>query len=153
MTHNYNSNIFSIPTALTPAEWQSVISLYRAFADGAPDLLDQALAPDWEDIPLAPGQAAGPERLKAIVREFRTAVPDLQVSIHDALAEAGRIAVRAELSGTHQGAFLGVPATGLPIRIVIHEFHELREGRIARTWHLEDLFGALAQIGAWPPAK
>jgi steroid delta-isomerase-like uncharacterized protein len=147
------NNAVTAPQSLTPAEWQSVISLYRAFAEASPDLLDAALSPDWEDIPLAPGQAAGPEGLKAIVREFTEAVPDLQVSIHDALAEGGRVAIRAEFSGTHLGPFLGVPATGLPVRMAIHEFHEVRGGRVVRTWHLEDLFGILNQIGAWPPAK
>ena len=38
------------------AERQAVETLYRAFSDQNPDLVDKAVTPDWKDIPLAPGQ-------------------------------------------------------------------------------------------------
>ena len=43
------------------AERHAVETLYRAFSDQNPDLVDQAVVPDWKDIPLAPGQGPGPE--------------------------------------------------------------------------------------------
>jgi hypothetical protein len=35
------------------AERHAVETLYRAFSDQNPDLVDQAVVPDWKDIPLA----------------------------------------------------------------------------------------------------
>lgn len=37
---------------------KAIEALYRAFVEGA-DLLDDAVTSDWQDIPLAPGQAPG----------------------------------------------------------------------------------------------
>ena len=37
-------------------ERQAVETLYRAFSENNPDLVDSVLATDWDDIPLAPGQ-------------------------------------------------------------------------------------------------
>ncbi|HMD38272.1 MAG TPA: hypothetical protein VKH15_03260 [Candidatus Acidoferrum sp.] len=38
---------------LARQEVNSVEALYRAFTDKNPNLLDEALAPDWQDLPLA----------------------------------------------------------------------------------------------------
>ncbi|RZL14003.1 MAG: ester cyclase, partial [Hymenobacter sp.] len=37
---------------LSAAELQAVRSLYQAFSDNNPDLVDQAVSPTWQDIPL-----------------------------------------------------------------------------------------------------
>jgi len=49
-------------------ERHAVETFYRAFSDKNPDLVDEVLAPSWDDIPLAPGQGAGPEGVKPIIR-------------------------------------------------------------------------------------
>ena len=51
MTKN-NENVFG----LTAEEQLAVETLYRAFNEGNPDLLDEAVTADWQDIPLAPQQ-------------------------------------------------------------------------------------------------
>lgn len=33
--------------------------------------------------------------------------------------------------------------------MALHEFHHVENGRLTHTWHLEDWFGWLHQIGAW----
>ena len=86
-------------------ERQAVETLYQAFSDNNPDLVDSVLAPSWEDIPLAPGQVAGPEGIKPIIRMLAQAFPDVQIVVHDMIQEPGRIAARAEISGTHLAKF------------------------------------------------
>lgn len=137
---------------LTAAEQLAIETLYRAFNEQNPALLDQALTPDWDDIPLGPHQQPGRDGMKPVVAMFIAAFPDVKITIQDIFGLGGRAAVRAQITGTHQGEFFGIPATGKPMAIAIHEFHELKDGRIARTWHLEDWFGMLNQVGAWPPA-
>jgi predicted ester cyclase len=137
---------------LTTAQQQAIETLYRAFNEHNPDLLDLALAPDWQDIPLGPGQQPGLAGMKPIIGIFTAAFPDVKISIQDIFGRAGRAAVRAQITGTHLGEFFGIPPTGKPIAIAIHEFHYLTADRITHTWHLEDWFGMLNQVGAWPPA-
>jgi predicted ester cyclase len=137
-------------TPLTEAEERSIRTLYRAFSEKNPDLLDEAVTPTWQDIPLAPGQAPGPEGLKPIIHSFIAAFPDLQISIEEIFGHSGRAGVRALITGTHQGEIFGIGATGRSVSIALHEFHHLENGLITHTWHLEDWFGMLNQIGAWP---
>lgn len=137
---------------LTAAEQLAIETLYRAFNEQNPALLDQALTPDWDDIPLGPQQQPGREGMKPVIAMFTAAFPDVKITIQDIFGLKGRAAVRAQITGTHKGEFFGIPATGKPMAIAIHEFHELSGGRVARTWHLEDWFGMLNQVGAWPPA-
>lgn len=57
-------------------ERQAVETFYRAFSDKNPDLVDGVLASTWDDIPLAPGQGAGPEGVKPIIQSVAKAFPD-----------------------------------------------------------------------------
>ena len=137
---------------ITEAEERSLHTFYRAFSDQDPDLLDRAVTTDWQDIPLAPGQGPGPEGLKPLIHGFIKAFPDLQITIDEIFGVSGRVGVRAQITGTHQGEFFGIAPTGKSVKVALHEFHYLQDGLITHTWHLEDWFGMLQQLGAWPPA-
>ncbi len=130
----------------------TIETLYRAFG-GEPDLLDQVVTPSWQDIPLAPGQGPGPEGVKPIIRALKEAFPDIAITVHDVIAAGDLIAVRAEITGTHAGAWFGVPPSGRRFSVALHEFHRVERGRLTHTWHLEDWFGWLNQVGAWPSPK
>ncbi|HDR9092653.1 ester cyclase [Burkholderia vietnamiensis] len=128
----------------------AVETLYRAFSDNDPDLVDTVLAPDWEDIPLAPGQGPGPAGIKPIIGSFAQAFPDVRIVIHDIVQVPGQIAVRAEITGTHRGELFGIAPTGKQVRFRLHEFHALDGQRVATTWHMEDWFGLFLQLGQFP---
>lgn len=134
------------------AERKAVEKIYQAFSQQNPELIYEAVAPDWNDIPLAPGQAPGPEGLKPIIEGFAAAFPDVQIVIHDLIQVPGQIAVRAEITGTHKGNFMGIAPTGKFVSIRLHEIHQLNGERITTTWHLEDWFGLFMQLGQFPPA-
>ncbi|KVF32789.1 ester cyclase [Burkholderia vietnamiensis] len=128
----------------------AVETLYRAFSDSDPDLVDTVLAPDWEDIPLAPGQGPGPAGIKPIIGSFAQAFPDVRIVIHDMVQVPGQIAVRAEITGTHRGELFGIAPTGKQVRFRLHEFHALDGQRVTTTWHMEDWFGLFLQLGQFP---
>lgn len=133
------------------AERLAVETLYRAFSEKNPDLVDAILAPDWDDIPLAPGQAPGPAGIKPIIRSLGKAFPDARITVHAMIQEPGKIGVRAEISGTHQGELFGIATTGKQVSFCLHEFHTLDGKRITTTWHMEDWFGLFLQLGQFPP--
>ena len=133
------------------AERLAVETLYRAFSEQDLDLVDAVLAPRWQDIPLAPGQADGPAGIKPIIRMLAAAFPDVRILIHDMVQAPGKIGVRAEITGTHRGALFGIAATGKQVSFRLHEFHTLADGLITTTWHMEDWFGLFQQLGRFPP--
>jgi predicted ester cyclase len=132
------------------AERLAVETFYRAFSDKNPDLVDNILAPAWNDIPLAPGQDRGPQGIKPIIRSVMQAFPDVQITVHDMIQEPGKIGVRAEVSGTHQGEIFGIAPTGKRVSFRLHEFHVLDGKRVTTTWHMEDWFGLFLQLGQFP---
>ena len=138
----------AVSGTLSEEDRVAVETLYRAFSEHNPDLLDQAVTADWQDIPLAPGQEPGRDGMKPLVRGFSAAFPDAKVTIHEIIGAPGRAGVRAEITGTHKGEWFGVAPTGRPFTLPIHEFHHIENGLVTHTWHMEDWFGWLHQMGA-----
>ena len=132
---------------LSEQDRKAIETLYSAFSNN-PGALDSAVTEDWQDIPLAPGQEPGREGMKPMIRAFSTAFPDARITIRELIGVAGKAAVRAEIAGTHQGKWFGVQPTGKAFVLSIHEFHHVENGRVTKTWHMEDWFGWLHQIGA-----
>jgi len=131
-------------------ERQVIETFYQAFSDKKPELVDQVLATNWDDIPLGPGQEPGPNGIKPIIESLAQGFPDVQVVIHDIIQEPGKISVRADITGIHQGEFFGIAATGKVVSFRIHDFHTISDGKITTTWHLEDWFGLFIQLGHFP---
>ncbi len=108
----------------------------------------------WEDVveqvPL-PGQGPGLEGLKDVLRGMRSAFPDLIFVIHEQVSEGEKVASRFEWTGTHKGAFLGVPATGRSVRVWGVVIDRLEAGRIKDTRIIMDIFGLMMQLGVIPP--
>ncbi len=129
-----------------------VDTFYEGFS-GDMALLTQAVTPDWEDIPPAPGQGPGPDGAKPIIEGIGSTFANFRIVVNDIVDGRGAdgngmIAVRAAMQGRHIGEFFGVPATNRDYSIAIHEFHEIRDGQIARTYHLEDWAGWLNEARA-----
>ena len=137
-------------TGLTPTERRAIEMLYRAFSEGDPDLLDEAVTVDWQDIPLNPGQQPGREGMKPLIRSFRAAFPDTTIEILEIIGASGRAAGRAAIPGTPRRAGVGLAPTGRACRIAIPAFNRISNGKLTHTWHLEDWFGWMNQIGARP---
>lgn len=134
---------------VAPEDLSAIENFYKAF-EGRADLLDLAVVEDWQDIPLAPHQQPGREGMKPLIEGFKAAFPDVKVTIHEVIGAEGRVAVRATITASHAGEWFGVSPTAKPFEMRIHEFHHLANGRLTHTWHLEDWFGWLLQVGAWP---
>jgi len=125
-----------------------VRAFYEPFRTGDTSTYDQVLSPDWIDIPLAPGQQQGPTGMAAQIALFRSAMPDYDVQHQDLLVDGDRVAVRNTVSGTHQGVFMGHAPTGRRIEMRTMDIHQVRDGRIVTTWHLEDFAGLMTQLTA-----
>ncbi|PZF56398.1 ester cyclase [Curtobacterium sp. MCBD17_034] len=125
-----------------------VLAFYEPFRTGDTSVYDEVLAEDWIGLPLAPGQEQGPAGMAAQIALFRHAMPDYSVEHQDVIVQGDRVAVRNTVSGTHQGAFMGHGPTGKRIEMRTMDMHQVRDGRIVATWHLEDFAGLVAQLNA-----
>ncbi|MGF6778640.1 steroid delta-isomerase-like uncharacterized protein [Paraburkholderia sp. GAS334] len=104
-----------------------------------------------EQVPF-PGQGPGLEGLKDVLRGMRAAFPDMHWRIEEQLSDADRVLTRFEWTGTHSGAFLGVPATGRPVRVWGMVIDRVQEGKIKESRIIMDTLGLMIQLGvAVPP--
>jgi steroid delta-isomerase-like uncharacterized protein len=94
----------------------------------------------------APG-AAG---FKQVIAMFVDAFPDMEITLHDTIAEGDRVATRGSWRGTHRGAFMGIPATGKAVTVNYMDFWRLENGKAVENWVQMDLLGLMQQLGVVP---
>jgi hypothetical protein len=90
----------------------SSLLLPRSSEDSPGSLGDEFIAADYVMYPIASGLQPGPKGTKQAITTYRTAFPDLQVTVDDVFAADDRVALRWSFRGTHLGDWLGVPPTG-----------------------------------------
>jgi SnoaL-like domain len=81
---------FAAPAFAATQMSDTVKLFYQAFSSNQPELLDQVLAPEWEDIPLNPGQGAGRDAFKPMIAGFNQIFQNLKITNED-IIESGDI--------------------------------------------------------------
>jgi steroid delta-isomerase-like uncharacterized protein len=112
-------------------------------------ILHELIAPDHVSH-LPTGDHYGPEGVRIDIAGFRAAFPDLTLTIHDLFDASDTVVYRFTARGTHQGPFLGVPATGKRVRVDGIGIDRFRDGKMVERWVQYDSVGLLQQIGAFP---
>ena len=116
---------------------------------GDPSMADEILAADFYSH-AAPDASAGIEGVKATVNMVKNALPDAQASIEFQVAEGDKVVNHYKWTGTHQGEFLGVPATGKHVSWTITTMFRIADGKICEAWANWDQWGLMQQFGVVP---
>jgi steroid delta-isomerase-like uncharacterized protein len=74
---------------------------------------------------------------------FMAAFPDFHIAVDDLIAEDDRVSARITQQATHQGEFLGIPATGKQVTLRGIAIYRIEKGKIVEAWAAET---AWAQI-------
>jgi serine phosphatase RsbU (regulator of sigma subunit) len=88
----------------------------------------------------------GPEDVKRFIKEFRSAFPDLRISIDDQIAGEDKVVSHGTIRGTHLGEFRGMAPTGKEREIkgmAIFRFSE--EGKVVESWDSYDQLSLMRQ--------
>jgi steroid delta-isomerase-like uncharacterized protein len=124
--------------------------LDEAFNHGDLTVVDELLTSN----PLARSAFGGApnssEGLKWLIAMFRTAFPDLHCTVEDEISVDGKCAAHWTMRGTHQGMFMGNPATGKQMQVQGIIFARFAEEMIVEYRMLIDQFGLLQQLGIIP---
>src|SRR5215212_9837861 len=116
-----------------------------------PDILDEVYAPDvvWHE----PDQEIrGLEQAtKQFVSTYKTAFPDITVTIEDVIAEGDKVVTRVTLRGTHQGETEEFgPPTGRQFEGKGITISRIEGGKIVEDWDSYDNLTTLQQLGLAP---
>ena len=121
--------------------------LFQAINRGEIDVLEQLIAEDVTEHEELPGLEPNKEGVIAFFRHLRAVFPDLAMTPHDVVASGDRVAVRGTMTGTHQGEFMGIPATGNRMAVPFGDFFRLENGQIAEHWGVTDTGVMMQQLG------
>ena len=98
--------------------------------------------------PASPTPLYGGEGYLSVVHWMRQSFPDVHWKLEDMVAEGNVVAVRWTLSGTHEGEFMGMPATGKHISTSVMNFYYFNnEDKIINDIAAEGMIGILRGIG------
>ena len=122
----------------------------EVFNKGNIQAIDELFSPSYVNHTAPPGLPAGSNGTKVFVTMFRTAFPDLHITLEDIIAEGEKVVTRWLAQGTQQGAFLGVAATGKPIRLSGIDILRIVDGKIVEHWDITDQMGLMQQLGSGP---
>lgn len=94
-------------------------------------VIEQFFAPDYRRHLSPTGPHLTREEQGERTSRLRVAFPDADVALEDILAEGDRVAYRLTIRGTHQGSFLGVPATGRRVMVSFFAIVRVENGKLA----------------------
>ena len=125
-----------------------VRSVYeQSLNHGHMDRLDAIVAPEFT----APDGSKGPAGFRRTLEGLRRAFPDIQFTIHDAVADDERVAIRWTWTGTHSGPFRGIAPSNRRVSNNGFAMFRLRDGKIVDSKVETDRLGFLDAIGMLPP--
>jgi predicted ester cyclase len=76
------------------------------------------------------------------------------LTVDDLIVEGDKAVVRYTITGTHKGAFMGVPPTNKKVTIWVIEIDRFAGGKIVEGWDRFDTLGIMQQLGVVPrPGK
>lgn len=98
--------------------------------------------------PASPEPLYGGKGYLSVVHWMRTGFSDVQWKLEDMVADEEKVAVRWTLTGTHDGAFLGLEATGTKIKTTVMNFYYFnQEGKITNDIAADGMIGILRPLG------
>lgn len=99
--------------------------------------------------PASPSPLYGGNGYLSVVHFMRTGFSDVQWHIADMVADKDKVAVKWDLTGTHDGDFMGIKPTGKKISVCVMNFYYFnKEGKVFNDVAAEGMIGILRGIGA-----
>jgi steroid delta-isomerase-like uncharacterized protein len=112
---------------------------------------DELFAPNYEHHDASTLDfGRGPESEKKRATLYRTAFPDVRLTIEDITAEGETVMTRWSCRGTHNGDLSGIAPTGKQINITGVTIARLANGKMAEGWVNWDALGLMQQLGVVP---
>jgi predicted ester cyclase len=101
--------------------------------------VDEFTATNYVEHALPSGLLPGPEGLKQLSATYRSAFPDLKVTLDDIFAVGDRVTVRWSARGTHLGDWLGIPPTGNHVTATGIIIYRVAGGKVVESWSSIDM--------------
>ena len=125
--------------------------MYELLSAGDVDGFGELIAEDFVEHDEVPGLEPTKEGVKQLFRMYTAAFPDLRMEPEDVLVSGDKVVARVRATGTHQGEFMSMPATGKGVDIQLIDIMRLEDDGLAHEhWGVPDALSMMQQLGAIP---
>jgi len=124
---------------------------YDLISAGNIDGFGDLVADDFVEHEETPGLEPTKEGVKQFFRMYRAAFPDLRMEPQDVLVSGDKVVARVRATGTHQGEFMGMPASGKSFDVQLIDIIRFGDdGLVHEHWGVFDALAMMQQLGAIP---
>ena len=124
---------------------------FAAFLTRDTDWMERHIAPTFvRHDPGLPFEVRGPEGVAQLHDALMPAFPDMELPLHDFVAEGEKVLVRLTIHATHTGPFGELEATGKRIEVPVLDLFAFDGDVLVEHWALLDNLGMMRQLGALP---
>jgi steroid delta-isomerase-like uncharacterized protein len=107
------------------------------------------LNPDMQWSGGTVGTVTGSANVAGLFAGVVAAFPDAHITINDIFAQGDQVVVRVVVSGTQEGAILGIPASGRFVQWDGVDVYRLSDGKISNIWAGDDWTAILNDTGTF----
>jgi len=126
-------------------------TIYDQINSGDIDGFGEHLADDVVEHEELPGLEPTKAGVLDFFRGLRAAFPDLHMEVQDLIADDGKVVARVVVTGTQEGEFFGVPASGRHVEVDLIDIMRFdASGHVCEHWGVTDTLSLMQQIGAVP---
>ena len=113
-----------------------------------PEAVDAFCTADFVDHNPDPGHSGkGTDDLKASLKEFFIAFPDIHATPHFMIAEGDTVAIHLTMDGTNSGPMSGMPASNKRMSIDGIDIIVIKGDKASERWGLFDMMTWMKQMG------
>jgi steroid delta-isomerase-like uncharacterized protein len=125
--------------------------MYDALNAGDIDGFGDLLADDFVEHEVSPGLEPTKEGVKAFFRMYKAAFPDMHMDVQDLIVGGDKVVARTKATGTNQGEFMGMPATGKSVDVELIDIMRFGDDGLAHEhWGVFDAMKMMQQLGVVP---
>jgi steroid delta-isomerase-like uncharacterized protein len=115
--------------------------------------LSEFFASDFIEHTSLGSEIHGLEEYKKYINGMVKVFPDLHFTLVDFVAEGDKVAIRWVLTGTHKGAFMGIPPTNKKVKVWGIDIDRVADGKFIEGWCRFDTLGMMEQLGVTAASK
>ena len=125
--------------------------IYDLINEGDIEGFGELLAEGFIEHEALPGLAPTRDGVMEFFRGYLAAFPNLHMDAVDIIASGDKAVARVKASGTQNGEFMGMPASGKSIEVQLIDVMRFDDaGLVCEHWGVMDMLSMLQQLGAVP---
>ena len=142
------SEEFKAQAAVEAKNRELIKRFTEGFNEGNIEIFKELSAPEFRYY--SPSNSPQPKSLEKMIEGFQLefkGLPDYRCMTHELIAKGDKVIARFTCTGTHEGEYWGIPASGNKIEYDGIDIFHIKEGKIVEMREELDSLGLMMKLG------